>query len=592
MFDETARVSQSRTPHESAQEQVRQLAQNINDLTDLLRSQQDILRHQGMNLPSGSLDSLRKMRARLDALNNQLTTTQSELRQLRGLAETTALINSTIDTSDVLYQVIDKVVELTGAERGYIVLKNEQSGEWEFRVARGLDREELVAEEFIISNTIIDRVASTGEPVLTHNALSDPRYQGQESIVGFALRSILAVPLTVREEVIGVVYCDNRIRAGLFKDHELNLLKAFANQAAVAIQNARLFEQVRARLAEITEIRDLMDNIFTSIASGLITVNRDNIITAYNSAAERIVGVRSTEALGRPLHAILPYLNGEFSNALVQAREAPVELDITLESPRWRYWKFKLNPLRDQTGESEGVALVLDDLTDEKQREAQLDAAMRYMPVQLENVRSLDLASMGGVEREITVVFADVRGFTSFSERLEPEALMQIINEYLSRASDAIELFEGVVDKYMGDAVTGLFNTQLNPQDDHALRGVRSAMSMVYDVAELHQRLPSDQQLFYGIGIHTGSSVLGSVGSPERREFTAIGDALDLAKLLQENAQRGEIMLSAETYARVQEQFECEAMEPRNSKGRTDFTVMYRLTGRKRPTNEVPRADG
>jgi len=589
MVDETAQ--QSPAPVQvSAHEQMRQLGQQVNDMIELLRAQQEMLRQYGTNLPSTSIDALRRARARVEALNTQVISLHGELHQLRGLAETTALINSSLDTSDVLNQVIDKVVQLTGAERGYVVLRNEDTGVLEFRVVRGLDQP-LSEDEFIISNTIVERVASTGEPVLTHNALSDPLYQSQQSIVGFALRSILAVPLMVSGAVIGVVYCDNRIRAGLFKDHEMKLLNAFANQAAVAIQNARLFTSLRARLAEISDIRTLMDNVFTSIISGIITLDSDNVVTAYNAAAEAITGVPAANALGRRLPEVLPHLNDEFKQALFQAREAPVELDVVLEAPVWRYWHVKLNPLLNAAGHSEGVAIVLDDLTSDKQHEAQLNAAMRYMPVALESMRAIDITTLAGQEREISVVCADVRGFSSFSEGVEPEACMQVINQYLSRASDSIELFEGVVDKYMGDAVTGLFNTQLNPQRDHALRAVRAAVAMTYDVAELHSYMPGMQKLFYGIGVHTGRAVLGSVGSEERREFSALGDAMDLSKLLQENALRGEIMVSQATYEQVNDRFEFQALTPRNPKGRADFAVMYRLLGMKKRTGDSPRLE-
>ena len=108
----------------------------------------------------------------------------------------------------------------------------------ESAVARGLDREQLTEDQFTISRTVINQVAESGEPALTDNASSDPRFQGQKSIVGFSLRSIMAVPLNARDDLIGVVYCDNRILAGLFQEHELNLLTAFTNQAAVALENA------------------------------------------------------------------------------------------------------------------------------------------------------------------------------------------------------------------------------------------------------------------------------------------------------------------------------------------------------------------
>ena len=570
----------------SAQERLRQIRQEVLALDEAMRVQKTSMRSQAIGLPQGALERTRAMIARLDGLANTLLARQTELRQLRALAETTAVINSALDTDSVLAQVMDTVIQLTGAERGFIMLKNKANGALEFRVARGIDREQLGRDDFTISNTIVNEVAGTGEPVLTDNARSDPRYRSQESIVGYQLRSILAVPLRVRSEVIGVVYCDNRMLAALFKETELNLLKAFANQAAVAIQNARLFDAARAQLAEISEMRDLMNNIFTSIASGLITLDSRGAITLINPAAETITGQGAAQVIGMTLDDVLPDFNAAIGDRLDRVRQAgtkeAVEVEMIVDGEP-RYWNVLMSPLPDIDGASQGVALLLDDLTEKKEHELQLTQVRRYLPLALvENLRSDDLTVLDGQEREITVVFADVRGFTSYSERLEPEQLMETINQYLSVSSDAINLFEGVVANYLGDAVTGLFNTQLNPQDDHALRGVRSALSMVYDVLALHEILPDEQRLYYGIGIHTGKAVLGNVGGQERREFTAIGDAVEMSKLLQENAHRGEVILSAATYEQVKDHFECDPLPPRVSNGHDDFTIMYKLTGRKK----------
>lgn len=571
----------------SAQEQVRQIAQATDALMESLRVQQTVLRRQAMSLPGGTLDNLRQVRSRLDQLGRELLNRQIELRQLRALASTTALINSSLDVDSVLNQVMDTVIQLTGAERGFVMLTNKATGALEFRIARGIDREQLAQTDFTVSNTIVNEVFSTGEPVLTDNARSDPRYQEQKSIVGYQLRSILAVPLSVRGEVIGVVYCDNRALTALFKTHELNLLRAFADQAAVAIENARLFEAARAQLAEITAMRDLMDNIFSSVISGLITLDGDDTITAFNAAAAQITGVAVNDALHQRFFDVMPGLRDQLEDRLAHVRqtgeEVQVELEIAFNPSQRRYWYFTLTALRDTVGQALGVVIVLDDQTEIKQRESQLREIRHYLPLALvDNIRSEDIDNLGGQEREITVVFADVRGFTSFSENLDPQLLLEIINQYLSVASDAVNLFEGVVDKYMGDAATGLFNTPLNPQPDHALRAVRAALHMVYDVLALHEVLPEDQRLFYGIGIHTGRAILGNVGGTDRREFAAIGDAVEVAKILQENAQRGEIIISAATYEKVKNQFECEALEPRKTKGRDDLTVMYKILGRKK----------
>ncbi len=575
---------------QSAQEQMRILRENLTTLTDTLKAQQALLRQRGMSLPASSMERVRYAATQVDGVYSRVTASQIELRQLRALAETTALINSSVSTDDVLNQVMDTVIQLTGAERGYIMLRNHVSGAMEFRIARGIDREVLNRDDFQVSNTIVNEVIETAQPVLTDNARSDPRYKSQESIVGYQLRSILCVPLVVRDDVIGVVYCDNRVLAGLFKDHELNLLIAFANQAAVAIQNARLFESARARLSEVTEIRDLMNNIFTSIASGLIVINADEVITAYNPAAERIIGVSAEQAMGCPIcdvvYIFAPRIGESVERVKTEGVNEEYELTVDLPNSGRRIWNVSVSPIRDFSGSiREGSVILVDDLTELKAREQQLARVRNYLPVAVaDNIRSEDLHMLGGQEREVSMIFADVRGFTSFSERLQPEVLMEIINKYLAVASDSINLFEGLVDKYIGDAVTGYFNTQLNEQADHAVRAVRAALSIAYDVLALHETLPEGQRLFYGIGVHTGVAVLGNVGSPERREFSALGGAVDRCKLLQENAGRGEIMISAETQALVSNYFECEALVPQITKGYTDFTVMYKVLGRKRRT--------
>jgi PAS domain S-box-containing protein len=567
-------------------EQVQALIRSCNDLIELMRTQRDVLRQKGMNLPPGSLDQLKMIKTRLEALQRQLTGTQIELRQLRALADTTALINSTLDPDEVLEQVMDTVIKLTGAERGYLLLRNPDSNEIDnFAVARGIDQEEVGQGDLTVSKTVVRQVAESGEPILTDNAQEDARLKEGASIANLKLLSILAVPLKVRDNVIGVVYVDNRVMKGLFTKSDVNMLAAFANQAGVAIENARLFESARTNLAQVTEFRDLMNSIFTSITSGVITVDNREIVITSNAAAERILNTGGS-IVGKPLKEIMPDVGAEFFDKLKQVRsngsKELIEAKPVLNGQGERFWNLIASPLRDGNGRSQGVTIVLDDLTEQKQREAQLAEVRRYLPPQLvEHIRSVEEINIEGEEREITAIFCDVRGFTTFSERLQPEELMRIINKYLSVASDGINLYEGIVDKYMGDAVTGLFNTQLNPQENHAERAVRAAQSIIYDLLALHEILPEEQRLFYGIGVHTGKAVLGNVGSPERKEFAALGNATDISKVLQENAGRGEIIVSQSTYEYIKDQYECEERVPEKTKG-ANIKVVYKVGKRKK----------
>jgi PAS domain S-box-containing protein len=455
----------------------------------------------------------------------------------------------------------------------------------EYPVRRGIDREQLEQGDLVVSSSIINEVLVTGEGVITENASKDNRFQGHQSVIGFQLRSILAVPLKVHDTVIGVVYCDNRIDDGLFKASDLNLIKAFASQAAVAIENARLYEALQAQVTEMTESRDLLTSIFSSIVSGVITINREDIVTDCNPAAEAVIGRSRDFLIGYHLADNMLGVGDNFYDGLVRVREQGKPERMTVEpvlDGSKRYWNITMSPLRDSEGISQGVAIVLDDQTETRRRQDQLGIVSNYMKLKLENIQDAANLDVGGQEREISMLHSDVRGFTTFSEQLDPERLMEIINAYISLASDAINLYEGVVDKYMGDAVTGLFNTPFNPQEDHALRAVRAAMSMKYDLLALHEVLPEEQRLFYGIGVHTGMAVLGNIGGAERKEYGALGDAPDLAKLLQENAERGEVLISQATYDRVKDLYECEALEPRKTKGHADFTVMYRVIKHKR----------
>lgn len=573
---------------QTLQQDLREMAQHISDVLKLMRSQRDILRQRNITLPSDALDNLRLLKRQVDTLVKTIIDSQGELRSLRALASTTALINSTQSVDEVLNQVMDTVIALTGAERGYIVLKNKTTGELEFRVARGMDQSQLDGSQgMIISSTIVNKVADSGEPVLTDNASQDERYQGQDSIVGFALRSILAVPLKVRDDVIGVVYCDNRFLSGLFKQSELQILNAFANQAAVAIENARLFERARMRLNEVSEMRERMDNLFTSVASGIITTDSRNRIIISNAAAQEIFGMNKLS--GHQLEDVLPPMGDEFDQALERVLNDGTQelLDVkpVISGRGERYWTVVMSPLRDaDTGKMQGLTMAIDDLTEQKAGETQIRAVRRYLPLALvDSIHSIEQLTSSGQERDISALFADVRGFTSFSERLEPDELMTVINKYLSLASDAINLYDGIVDKYLGDAVTGLFNTQLNPQADHAKRAVQAAMQLILDLHAQHEVMIEDERLFYGIGVHSGPAFLGNVGGKNRKEFAAIGEAQDIAKYLQEQAGPGEVMISEATYKQIQDTFECEPCEEikRPKKG-FEHVRFYRVVRRKK----------
>ncbi len=555
-----------------------------NDLRDVLRQQREALKESGFRLPPGTTTTLGDISLRVEQVARQIAALEHERDQYRALADVAALINSSLDLTQVLNEVMDTIIQLTGAERGYLMLRDEVTGEMDMRIARNVDRETVDSAAFEVSRSIVNQVAETGEPIVTTNAQEDDRFQDAVSIVSYNLRSILCVPLKLKGEVTGVIYTDNKIHAGLFTEATRDLLMAFTNQAAVAIENARLFARVTATLEAISEMKNLQDNIFASIASGVITTDVTDHITLVNRRAQQILDLENEEQIvGMPLRDALPLLGPRFDTMITQVLEAEqrltgIEFETSLENRGQVNLSMNLSPLKDAYEHTQGVAIVLDDLTEIKRREAQIAGVRRYLPTEVvDGIRSAEELKLGGTRQIISILFADIRGFSTFSEKQDPERLVEIINIYMTMASDAIHHQQGVIDKFMGDAVMALYNTSLRPQQDHALRAVRSAAAMMADIRAYHETVPAADRLQFGVGIHTGEAVVGNVGSPERLDYTAMGDSVNLAKRLQEVAKPMQVLISDATYAAVRDYVEVNELEPIQVKGRTQFTQVYEL---------------
>ncbi len=160
------------------------------------------------------------------------------LALLYHLAQT---FNSSLDLDQVLNLVIDEVIVALHAERGFVMLR-ESDGQLSFRVARGIDQQSIDDPNFQVSRSVIEKVASEGQPILTFDAQTDPRFSMRQSVTILGLRSVLCVPLTIKSAVLGVIYVDNRLQAGNFTHSDLDLLSAIASNAAIAIENARLYQ--------------------------------------------------------------------------------------------------------------------------------------------------------------------------------------------------------------------------------------------------------------------------------------------------------------------------------------------------------------
>lgn len=565
----------------------------INEITASLEAQRAILKQQGMNLPPLVTTTLTAVQNDLNQIEHLLVEEQTELAQLRALADMSAQLTTTLDINSVLEQTMDIVIALTRADRGYIILMS-QEGDFEFRVVRedslnSMQRYTEAGTTPQVSSSVLRHVMESKEALLADNAFQDERLQGNVSIANFSLRSVLCVPLLYKGNFIGVVYVDNRLQAGVFTEREKNTLTAFANTAAVAIANAMLYADIQRLLYQITQFKVLMDNVFSSIASGVIATDANDTIQTFNRAASTILNRTSEAAVGKSLAMILPKISdrlGEYLDAVQSQGEVHI-IDGELIHPSGRIAiTMKLTPLKDSEARTQGVAVVLDDVTSQVEDNQQLRIIQNYLPPELvKNIHTISKLALGGERREVTCMFAEVRPVSSFKD-LAPKEVMDILNTYLSVATRCINQTSGVIDKYMGNEVMALYNTQLNPQDNHAMLALEAAMLMRDRFLALYKELGiAPDPHYYRIGMHTGVCTLGNVGSLTRRDFTAIGDTINLSKRLEENATSGQIFISGETRTHLESTLPAGASmpyrfmehDPIQVKGRTQKTLIYEV---------------
>ncbi len=227
---------------------------NLEALADLSDALEQLSKQ---TLPVQTRGMLQNARQKLAQLSRSLSEETQENR-LEALYRVSQSLGLTLNLDEVLNQVMDAIIELTGAERGFLTLLEPATGELSLRAARNMERETLQSEDMEVSRTVIQSVLDTEQGVVTTDAQTDPRFAGQESVVFHSLKSIMCAPLRANGQIIGVIYVENRAQSGIFTHADLDLLNAFANQAAVAIQNARLYTRTdQALAARVSELETL-----------------------------------------------------------------------------------------------------------------------------------------------------------------------------------------------------------------------------------------------------------------------------------------------------------------------------------------------
>ena len=296
---------------------IQSIQRQFKDVHSLLMTVMDRLSRAGNPIVSTAIQDVTRVSKAVQQLeegvNDHLQSRQSQLGALMGIGHA---INSSLGLERVLEEVMDTLIALMRAERGFLMLR-EPNGELKVRMARGIAQVNADEQILKVSNSIMRKVAASGESILTTNAQQDPRFENQVSVAAYHLRSILCAPLKIKNDLIGVIYVDNRAHAGIFLETDLALINAFANQAAVAIDNARLFEDLKSSNFQLEAANLELEIAYQATLDGWVraldlrdkeTEGHTKRVTVLTERLARVMGMNGDELVhvtrGALLHDI------------------------------------------------------------------------------------------------------------------------------------------------------------------------------------------------------------------------------------------------------------------------------------------------
>jgi len=388
---------------------------------------------------------------------------------------------------------------------------------------------------------------------------------------------VVIAPLQTKDSILGyMVLCNKETRHGTeaFTQTDLDLLSALCNQAAVALENARLFK-------DITEAKQFNESILGSIATGVITLDPLGEIDSINQAGLSILKMGMDEIIGN--HYMYLFEKNMDIIELIQLAELENNTHTEINIPfltvsEETVVNVSAAPRIDPEGSVLGLVVAIEDITDVSKVK---NTFKRYVSKQVVDELLDDDAklNLGGEEREVTILFSDIRGFTNMSEKMKPEDVVNTLNEYFSDMIDIVFKHNGTLDKIIGDELMIVYGAPITAEDDTE-RAVATAVEMQERILELNKlrKKQKKKPINVGMGINRGLVVSGNIGSRDMMDYTVIGDTVNLGARLCSAAGPGEILVSEPVWKATKKTFSFESMKPIKVRGKEGEVELYRIT--------------
>jgi adenylate cyclase len=514
---------------------------------------------------------------------------ESSRKQQLAFLNVVSELSSELRLQPLLSKLITAITKMLESERSTLFLNDERRKELYTVVGEGLGSTVI---RFPNDRGIAGAVFTTGETINIPYAYADLRFNPSfDKTTGFFTRSILCVPVTNKQgRVIGVTQVLNK-RGGAFTAEDEARLKAFTSQIAIGLENAQLFD-------DIQNMKNYNVSVLESMSNGVLTIDEEHKIVTCNAAGCRIFKQRQEAIVGRKADEF--FVDGN-AWVLEMVRKVDEKLETAKGRPMRRLSdrqvpqesmmdaeltaggeKMSVNltvlPLIGISGSKLGSMLLIEDISAEKRVKATMS---RYMdPSVADQLLKAGESVLGGQSSVATVLFSDIRSFTTLTEELGAQGTVSMLNEYFALMVDCLQRENGMVDKFIGDAIMAVFGAPIAHGDDED-RAVRAAVAMLRDLATLNEsrRAAGKKPIEIGIGINTDSIVSGNIGSPKRMDYTVIGDGVNLASRLEGACKTygARILVSEYTFAKLRGTYRSREVDKIIVKGKTQPVAVHEI---------------
>ena len=494
----------------------------------------------------------------LNEVEKKKTEINLKLLQLETLFDISVAISSVLDVEELCEDVLWRSVGILNASKGVILLQSEGSP-----ILNPLANFNWVEDIPMLSKKLAIFKS------IDENKIGEVFTENQKKPIQKKLgeQNLIIAPISAKNKTQGyMILCNKETRKGIepFSATDLDLLTALCNQAAVAMENAKLFK-------EITKEKQFNESILGSIATGVITLDNLGEVDSINSAGLKILKTEKDNVVGN--HYMYLFEKDEELLELIANSEIEnkvgSELGISLNTvSKDTVINASVSPRLDPEGNKQGSVIALEDISDVSKVK---NTFKRYVSKQVvdELLGDDGKLNLGGEQREVTILFTDIRGFTSMSEKMKPERVVTTLNEYFSDMIDIVFKNNGTLDKIIGDELMVLYGAPISGDND-TVRAVETAVEMQHKIKELNidRKKRKEPPILVGAGINKGLVVSGNIGSRDLMDYTVIGDTVNVASRLCAAAGPGEIMVSRSVYGATKKEFSYDKLEPIKVKGK------------------------